>query len=153
MGTVKLLDILLVEDNENDVILTRRVFSEARIANELKVVHDGETALDYVFRNGAYADSPRPDLILLDMFLPRMDGQGVLTALRARPETVQLPVVMLTGADFEHYSGRHSAVPNGYIIKPLTFLALMGCLQLFDKFSLGLVLQANQDLSRQPIAL
>ncbi len=153
METAKLLDIMLVEDNENDVILTRRVLSEAKIANELNVIGDGETALDYVFRNKGYADAPRPDLILLDMFLPRMDGQDVLAALRARPETAQLPVVMLTGADIEQGGRRHNALPNGYIIKPLTFMALMGCLHLFDNFTLGLILRAQNALPLQQVAL
>jgi len=117
--------ILLVEDNPDDEALTLRALEQNKIQNDVVVAHDGAEALDYLFARGAYAGRDlrvMPQLILLDLKLPKVDGLEVLQRLRADPRTAHLPVVVLTssreGRDvIESY--RHSA--NSYIPKPVDF--------------------------------
>jgi len=117
--------ILLVEDNPDDEVLTIRALKQNKIQNEVVVAHDGAEALDYLFARGAYAGRDlrvMPQLILLDLKLPKVDGLEVLQRLRADPRTAHLPVVVLTssreGRDvIESY--RHGA--NSYILKPVDF--------------------------------
>src|SRR4051794_4597638 len=90
------LDILLVEDNPADVRLTREAFREGRILDTLMVVKDGVEAMSFVRHEGRFADAPRPDLILLDLNLPRKDGREVLAELKADPNLRRIPVLVLT---------------------------------------------------------
>ena len=118
-------DILLVEDNPDDVELTRLAFDEAGIANRLVVVHDGAQALDYLFAQGAYADrDPRdlPGIVLLDLNLPKLDGREVLQAIRANPTTRDLPVIVLTtSAEPFDVEASYALGVNSYIQKPVDF--------------------------------
>ena len=118
-------DILLVEDNPDDVELTRIAFDEAKIANNLVVVGDGAEALDYLFARGAYAGRDAhdlPSIVLLDLNLPKVDGREVLQAIRANDTTRTLPVVVLTTStepfDFE---ASYALGVNSYIQKPVDF--------------------------------
>jgi CheY-like chemotaxis protein len=95
------VEILLVEDNPGDVRLTREALKEGKIRNNLNVVGDGVEALRYLRREGPYAESTRPDLILLDLNLPRMDGREVLEAVKADPSLRLIPVVVLTSSAAE----------------------------------------------------
>jgi len=91
--------ILLAEDNPDDVLLTQRAFKKSNILNELVVVRDGEEALDYLFAEGKYKNRDKnimPELILLDLKMPKLDGLQVLERIRKEPRTKQLPVVILT---------------------------------------------------------
>src|SRR5690606_9452061 len=97
----QLVEILLVEDNAGDVRLTREALKEGRIRNRLHVVSDGEHALRFLRRQDEYADAPRPDLILLDLNLPRLDGREVLTDIKNDPRLKQIPVVVLTSSRAE----------------------------------------------------
>src|SRR5262245_27193502 len=90
------VEILLVEDNPADVRLTREVFREGDVANRMNVVRDGEEAMEYLRHEGRYRDVPRPDLVLLDLNLPRKDGREVLAEIRADPALTTLPVVVLS---------------------------------------------------------
>ncbi len=118
--------ILLVEDNPDDELLTLRAFAKSNIANEVVVARDGVEALDYLFGTGAYAGRDlrvRPQVILLDLKLPRMDGLDVLRRLRADERTMLLPVVVLTSSKEEQdiiQSYRLGA--NSYIRKPVDFV-------------------------------
>jgi len=118
-------EILLVEDNPDDVELTRIAFEEAKVTNLLRVANDGAEALDYLFARGKYADrdpANLPSLVLLDLNLPKVDGREVLQAIRADPATHTLPVVVLTTST-EPYDvdATYALGVNSYIRKPVDF--------------------------------
>lgn len=118
-------DILLVEDNPDDIELTRIAFDEAKVANRLVVVRDGAEALDYLFARGAHAGrdaADLPSIVLLDLNLPRVDGREVLRAIREDARTRSLPVVVLTTSTepFDLESAYALGV-NSYIQKPVDF--------------------------------
>ena len=118
-------DILLVEDNPDDVELTRIAFDEAKIANNLVVVGDGAEALDYLFARGAYAGRDThdlPSIVLLDLNLPKVDGREVLQAIRANDTTRTLPVVVLTtSTEPFDVEASYALGVNSYIQKPVDF--------------------------------
>ena len=97
----KEISILLVEDNEGDIILTLEALKEAKIYNEINVVRDGDAALQYLNKEGEYQDAETPDLILLDINLPKMDGIEVLAKIKSNEGLMVIPVVMLTTSDSE----------------------------------------------------
>ena len=118
-------EILLVEDNPDDVELTRIAFNEAKIANHLVVVGDGAEALDYLFARGRYVDrDPKdlPSIVLLDLNLPKVDGREVLQAIRASDTTRTLPVVVLTtSTEPFDVEASYALGVNSYIQKPVDF--------------------------------
>lgn len=114
------IEILLVEDNPADVDLTQETLAYAKIRNRLHVVNDGEAALAYLRREGRYATAVRPDLILLDLNLPRKDGREVLEELKADPDLRSIPVVVLTSSDAEKDVVRsYDLGANCYVTKPV----------------------------------
>jgi CheY-like chemotaxis protein len=117
--------ILLVEDDEADILLLRRAFRNARIANYLVEVRDGQAAIQYLSGEGPYADRTRypiPFLILLDLRLPKLSGFEVLAWIREQPELVDLIIVVLTGSDHvPDVSKAHELGANSYLVKPGTF--------------------------------
>lgn len=119
------LIILLVEDNQAHAELVSRSFEEHRIANVIHHVSDGEAALDFVFRRGAYADpkqSPRPHLILLDLRLPKIDGSEVLRTIKTDSEVNKIPVVILTTSAAEQdVAQAYEYHANSYLVKPVEF--------------------------------
>ena len=118
-------EILLVEDNPDDVELTRLAFEESKIANKLVVVGDGAAALDYLFARGRYADrdpAQLPSIVLLDLNLPKVDGREVLQAIRANEATRTLPVVVLTtSTEPFDVEASYALGVNSYIQKPVDF--------------------------------
>lgn len=115
-------ELLLVEDNYGDVLLTREAFRDAKIANHLSVAGDGEEALRRLRREEGFGDHPRPDLILLDLNLPRMDGREVLQAIRSDPGLARIPVIVLTSSKAEvDILKSYDLKANGYIVKPVDF--------------------------------
>lgn len=123
--TAKPLDILFVEDDDDHAELAMRSLEEHHVANRLHRVADGETALDFVFRRGPYADpasSPRPDVILLDLRLPKVDGLDVLKIIKDDPDLRRIPVVVLTTSDKESDVARaYDLHVNAYLVKPVDF--------------------------------
>jgi CheY-like chemotaxis protein len=114
------VEILLVEDNPGDVRLTREALKEGKIRNNLNVAGDGVEALRYLRREGPYAESTRPDLILLDLNLPKMDGREVLEAVKADPALRLIPVVVLTSSAAEQDIARaYDLHANCYVSKPV----------------------------------
>ena len=115
--------ILLAEDDPGDQELTRRALEQSRIRNELYIVEDGEEALDYLLRRGKYenpASSPKPDLMLLDLNMPKMDGKQLLKQMRADPSLRRIPVVALTTSKQESDIIRtYDLGANSYIVKPV----------------------------------
>ena len=118
-------EILLVEDNPDDVELTRLAFEEAQVANRMIVAKDGAEALDYLFARGAHAGrnpAELPSIVLLDLNLPKLDGREVLQAIRAEPATRDLPVVVLTtSAEPFDVEASYTLGVNSYIQKPVDF--------------------------------
>jgi len=118
-------EILLVEDNPDDVELTRIAFREAKVANHLVVVNDGAQALDYLFARGAFAErnpDDLPSIVLLDLNLPKVDGREVLQAIRANEKTRSLPVVVLTtSTEPFDVEASYALGVNSYIQKPVDF--------------------------------
>jgi CheY-like chemotaxis protein len=136
--------LLLVEDNRGDVILTREAFRSAKIANELTVARDGEEALSMLRREAPYADQRRPDLILLDLNLPCMDGREVLKQIRADPQLRLIPVIVMTssGAEIDVVKS-FELKANGYVVKPIDFDRLKDIVGLIDSLSFAVVLQPS----------
>ena len=117
--------ILLVEDNDDDIELTRRAFATSRVVNEIVVAKDGREALDYLFAEGAYADrrpERLPQVVLLDLKLPMVDGLEVLKRMRADPRTRRLPVVVLTSSTEERdIVASYDLGANSFVQKPVDF--------------------------------
>ena len=114
------IEILLVEDNPGDARLTREAFADAEVSNNLSVVGDGEQAMAFLRRQGNYADAPRPDLILLDLNLPRKSGREVLEDVKSDPDLLSIPIVVMTTSEAEGdilNSYYHHA--NAYVTKPV----------------------------------
>ncbi len=134
------INILLVEDNEPDVVLTQEAFKEAKISNALYVVEDGVEALEFLRRQGKYADAPRPDLILLDLNLPRKDGRAVLEEIKSDRALASIPVVILTTSNDEKDVIRaYTSHANCYIVKPVDFLQFMSIVRTIEGFWLTVV--------------
>jgi two-component system, response regulator len=118
------VEILLVEDNPADAEMAMRALKRGHLTNSIEWLKDGEAALDYVFRRGAYAERPEgnPRLILLDLKMPKLDGTDVLRALKGEPSTRTVPVVMLTSSNEEADIVRtYDLGVNSYIVKPVEF--------------------------------
>ncbi len=134
------IEILLVEDNPGDARLTLEVFKEARMINNITVTSDGVEALAYLRREGQYADSARPDLILLDLNLPRKDGREVLAEIKADERLMKIPVVVLTTSAAEEDIARaYSRHANCYITKPVELDQFLRVAQSIQSFWLSLV--------------
>ncbi|HLI27394.1 MAG TPA: response regulator [Chloroflexota bacterium] len=134
------VEILLVEDNPGDVRLTVEALREARVANRLSVAADGQEALAFLRREGRYADAPRPDLILLDLNLPRKDGREVLAEIKADPVLRRIPVVVLTTSSAEQDILRsYDLHANCYITKPVDLEAFLTVVRAVEYFWLRIV--------------
>ncbi|MFC6731792.1 MULTISPECIES: response regulator [unclassified Haladaptatus] len=129
------IDILLVEDNPGDVRLTKEAFNEGQINNKLHVVTDGEEALDFLYRRGEYESTIQPQLILLDLNLPKVDGLEVLEQLKSDPTLRHIPVVILTSsAAEEDIIKSYELHTNAYLTKPINpaeFISLVRTFELF----------------------
>lgn len=135
------IQILLVEDDPDDVLLMSEVLRETRIANDLHIAMDGEEAMDFFHRRGRFTDAPVPDLVFLDLNLPKKDGRQVLTEIKVDPGLRRIPVIVLTTSaaeqDVLHAYDEHV---NAYVRKPLGFAALLDVFRSIEDFWLGSVL-------------
>jgi chemotaxis family two-component system response regulator Rcp1 len=119
---MSMIEILLVEDNPGDVRLTREALRDGKVQNNLHVVPDGVEAMAFLHREGKYASSPRPDVILLDLNLPKKNGREVLAEVKSDPELSRIPVVILTTSeDEEDVMRAYDFHANCYITKPVDF--------------------------------
>jgi CheY-like chemotaxis protein len=134
------IHVLLVEDSPGDVRLTREAMRHAKVHNELHVARDGEEAMAFLRREGAYAGMPTPDLVLLDLNLPRKDGREVLAELKDDDELRRVPVIVLTTSAaerdvLESYDGH----ANAYITKPVDFERFIEVVRSIENFWLSVV--------------
>lgn len=134
------VEILLVEDNPGDVRLTLEAFKENRVLCNIHVVEDGVEALGYLHREGDYADAPQPDLILLDLNLPRKDGREVLAEIKEAPHLKRIPVVVLTTSKAEEDILRmYDLHVNCYIVKPVDLERFLDVARSIEDFWLTIV--------------
>lgn len=119
---IELVEILLVEDNPGDVRLTKEALKEYKIINNLSVVMDGEEAIDFIFKKGKYKNAPTPDIILLDLNLPKKDGREVLAEIKNDEKLRTIPVVVLSTSESDlDISSSYYNHANCYITKPVDF--------------------------------
>ena len=138
---VKPIDILLVEDNPGDADLAREALEGGKLNNKLFVVGDGEAAMGFLKRTGSYADAPRPDLILLDLNLPRKDGREVLADIKAHEDLKRIPVVILTTSQSEEDVLRsYNLHANCYITKPIDLSQFTKVVRSIEDFWFSIVL-------------
>lgn len=134
------IEILLVEDNPGDVRLIQEALRDGKVWNNPHVVTDGEAALDYVYRRGAFTDAPRPDMVLLDLNLPKKDGREVLATIKSDPDLKRIPVVILTTSKEEEDVLRaYNLAANCYVTKPVEFDQFMKVIQMIEEFWLTIV--------------
>lgn len=137
---MKTIEILMVEDSPTDVMMTREGLKSSKIANNLNVVKDGEEALSYLRREEQYADVEMPDLIILDLNLPRLSGREVLQDIKQDSVLKHIPVVVLTTSDAEEdILVSYGLYANCYITKPLTFDSFVDVVQSIENFWLTIV--------------
>lgn len=132
---VKLAQILLVEDNEGDIELTREAFEDAKFRNDLHVAEDGDIALDYLFKRNGYEDAITPDIILLDLNLPSTDGKEVLETIKAEKLLRRVPVIVLTSSQADKdVIESYDLHANCYIVKPVNASNFMAVVRDVEKF-------------------
>ena len=134
------VEILLVEDDPGDVLMTREAFDDYKVRNQLHVVSDGAEAMAFLRQEGEYADKPRPDLVLLDLNLPRKDGREVLAEIKGDDELQQIPVVVLTTSKAEEDVLRsYKLHANAYVPKPVDFDRFIEVVRQIDEFFVTVV--------------
>jgi two-component system, chemotaxis family, response regulator Rcp1 len=134
------IEILMVDDSMGDVRLAQVALEEARVRNRLSVVNDGEQAMAFLRREDGYADAPRPDLVLLDLNMPRMDGREVLAQIKGDPDLRSIPVVVLTTSEAEaDIVKAYDLHANAYITKPVDLEAFLDAVRVVEEFWLTVV--------------
>jgi CheY-like chemotaxis protein len=134
------IDVLLVDDDPGDTLMIREAFEHNKVRNALECVADGVQAMQYLRREGEYADTSRPDLILLDLNLPRKDGREVLAEIKGDPELATIPVVVLTTSHAEEdVLKSYQLHANAYVTKPVDFERFIEVVRQIDEFFVTVV--------------
>jgi CheY-like chemotaxis protein len=134
------IDIMLVEDNPADARLTEEAMRECGVPTSLHHVWDGEQAMGFLRREGDFSDAPRPDIVLLDLNMPKMDGRAVLSQLKADPNLMTIPVVVLTTSEAEEdILNSYELHANCYVQKPVDLDKFMSIIGLIENFWLSVV--------------
>ena len=134
------IEVLLVEDDPGDVLMTQEAFEDHKVRNRLTVVSDGAEALSYLRREGQFVDAPRPDLILLDLNLPKRDGREVLEEIKKDEDLGRIPVVVLTtSAADEDILRSYQLHANAYVTKPVDFDRFIAVIRQIDEFFVSVV--------------
>lgn len=134
------IDVLLVEDDPGDTLMIREAFEDNKVQNTLACVTDGTEAMLYLRRKGRYADAPRPDLVLLDLNLPKMDGREVLKEIKGDEQLSTIPVVVLTTSQAEEDVLRSYRLhANAYVTKPVDFDRFIEVVRQIDEFFVTVV--------------
>jgi len=140
LGVLRPIEILMVEDNPGDVRLTREALKGGKVSNEIHAVTDGVAALDFLHRRAPHENAPRPDLVLLDLNLPKKDGREVLAAMKADASLKTIPVVVLTTSQAEEDVMRaYKLSCNCYVTKPVDFEQFTRIVQAIEQFWLTIV--------------
>lgn len=138
--TLQHIEVLLVEDDPGDELMTREAFEENKIGNRLHVARDGEEALDFLYQRGQHAEAPKVDLVLLDLNLPKYDGRQVLEQIRSDPELTHTPVVILTTSSSEEDILRsYKLHANAFVTKPVDVSQFISAVRQIDEFFLSVV--------------
>ncbi|WP_405177210.1 response regulator [Nocardia sp. NBC_01377] len=136
----RIIDVLLVEDDPGDELITREAFETHTLGNTLHVARDGEEALDFLYRRGAWDQAPRPDLILLDLNLPKYNGRQVLEQIKTDPDLAAIPVVMLTTSSAEEdILSSYRLHANAFVTKPVDLDQFMDAIKQIDGFYIQVV--------------
>jgi len=136
---MKLAHILLVEDNEGDILLTKEAFEECKVNTAISVAKNGKEALDFLFKKGVFADAKKPDLILLDINMPIMNGHEVLKQIKADVNLKKIPVIMLTTSSSEKdLDTAYENHCNSYVKKPLEMSEFLSAILKIEEFWLHL---------------
>ncbi len=136
----RLAEILLVEDNEGDIELTREAFEEAKFRNNLHVSHDGDSAMDYLFKRNGHENSPTPDIVLLDLNLPGTDGREILAEIKKNPMLRRIPTVILTSSSADKdILETYDLHANCYIVKPVDAAKFIHIVQQVENFWVDIV--------------
>ncbi len=147
MSSVDFIKILLVEDNEGDIRLAREALTGSKVRNELQVIKDGQEALDYLFQNGEYEKSSRPDLILLDLNLPKINGKEVLKKIKANEDLKRIPIIILTtSSSHDDIIETYSNYANSFITKPLDWEQFINVIKSIEDFWLTIVKLPDKSL-------
>lgn len=134
------IEVLLVEDDPGDVLMTQEAFADYKVANKLTVVTNGEDAIAYMRKTGKFADAPTPDLVLLDLNLPRRNGREVLREIKEDPELRSVPVVILTTSEAEEdVIASYLLHANAYVRKPVDFDQFVAAVRAIDDFFITVV--------------
>jgi two-component system response regulator len=134
------IDVLLIEDDAGDELMTREAFEDNKIKNTLHVCRDGEEGLDFLYRRGAHPDAPRPDLILLDLNLPKYDGRQILEKIKSDADLCHIPVVILTTSQAEEDILRsYKLHANAYVTKPVDLDQFISAVRQIDEFFVQVV--------------
>ncbi|MGW1893767.1 response regulator [Streptomyces sp. NPDC002004] len=134
------IEVLLVEDDPGDELMTREAFEENKIGNSLHVVRDGQEAIDFLYRQGRHTQAPRPDLILLDLNLPKYDGRQVLERIKADEDLTHIPVVVLTtSAAEEDILRSYQLHASAYVTKPVDLEQFITAIRKIDDFFVTVV--------------
>jgi CheY-like chemotaxis protein len=134
------IDVLLIEDDPGDEVITREAFEHNKIKNNLHVAHDGEEGLDFLYRRGKFENAPRPDLVLLDLNLPKYDGRQLLEQIKSDPDLSHIPVVVLTTSSAEEDILRsYQLHANAYVTKPVDLDQFMEAVRQIDEFFVQVV--------------
>ena len=139
-SAVRAIDVLLVEDDPGDELITREAFEHNKISNNLHVAHDGEEGLDFLYKRGTYTDAPRPDLILLDLNLPKYYGRQLLEKIKNDADLCHIPVVVLTTSSAEEdILKSYKLHANAYVTKPVDLDQFMSAVRQIDEFFVQVV--------------
>ena len=131
----RMIEILLVEDDPGDILIAKEALEQSKLVNNLHVAENGEEALAFLRREGDHADAPKPDLILLDLNLPRRDGREVLADVKDDPELRRIPIVILTTSQAEEdIIKSYDLHANAYVTKPVDFAQFVRVVQQIDEF-------------------
>lgn len=138
--SIEIIDILLVEDNPGDARLVQKAFELGRLANKIYHVSDGESALKFLRKEEPYSDAPRPDIILLDLNMPGLDGREVLAQVKSDPDLLTIPIIIMTTSSAEQdILESYKLHVNCYITKPVQVQDFINVVKTIDEFWIGVV--------------